>query len=92
MNDAQILTYLLSHAPLDRFYLIAPPGASSTLMMYFDPKGEPWNIMEDDDETVECAVNFLKRAGAPVFDDYAAATKHEQDIASRSAQAPVSCS
>jgi|JI8StandDraft_2_1071088.scaffolds.fasta_scaffold49433_2 hypothetical protein len=90
MNDAQVLTYLLSHAPLDRFYLIEPPGASAALMMYFDSTGKPWSIMEDDDAAVGRAVDFLKRAGAPVFDDYAAATKHEKDMASRIAQAPVS--
>lgn len=86
MNDAEVLTYLLSHAPLDRFYLIAPPGASAALMMYIDSAGRPWSIMEDDDKAVERAVDLLKRSGVPVFDDYAAATRHEQDMASRAAR------
>jgi hypothetical protein len=85
MNDAEVLAYLLSHAPLDRFYLFAPPGASAALMMYFDSSGKPWSIMEDDDETVERAVEFLKRSGVPVFDDYLAVARHERDTANRAA-------
>ncbi|QPF74662.1 hypothetical protein G8A07_18215 [Roseateles sp. DAIF2] len=54
------------------------------LMKYLDSKGRSWNIMEDDDETVACAVGFLKRSGVQVFDDYAALLKYEQEAAERS--------
>jgi hypothetical protein len=87
MNDDEVVSYLLSHAPLERFYLIEPPGADAALLMYLDSDGRPWCIMEDDDETVERAADFLKRAGVAVFIDYDAATKYEQEVASRSTKA-----
>ena len=83
MNSSEVLTYLLSHAPLERFYLFAQAGDGSALMMYFDSRGRPWSIMEDDDETVSLAVDFLKRSGAPVFDDYPALRQYEQEAAKR---------
>lgn len=86
MNDSEVLAYLESHAPLHSFYLFAPRGSNEVLMKYQDSNGRTWIIMEDDDEAVERAVDFLKRSGVPVFDDYAAATRHEQEMASRSAR------
>lgn len=67
MNDSDVLKYLLSHTPLDRFYLFTPRGTDDTLMKYFDSTGVSWNLMEDDDETVALAVAFLKKSGAKSF-------------------------
>lgn len=78
MNDTEILAYLQSHAPLERFYLFVPRGGEDVLMKYFDSSGRSWNIMEDDDEAVARAVEFLKRAGVQVFDDYEALLKFEE--------------
>lgn len=78
MNDSDILKYLLSHAPLDRFYLFTPRGTTDTLMKYFDSTGKSWNIMEDDDGTVALATAFLKRSGVKIFEDYAALLEYER--------------
>jgi hypothetical protein len=40
--------------------------------------GASWNLLEDDDETVACAVAFLKRSGVKTFDDYAALLEYER--------------
>lgn len=78
MNDAEILAYLQSHAPLERFYLFMPRGGDDVLMKYFDASGRSWSIMEDDDETVARAAEFLKRAGVQAFYDYDALLKFEE--------------
>ena len=79
MKDAEVLEYLVSHAPLDRYYLYEPPGEAGTLLLrYLDSSGWPWNIMEDDDELVTRAAAFLKAAGVRVFEDYSALLQYEQ--------------
>lgn len=79
MTDTEILLYLESHAPLERFYLFMPGQGDGVLMKYFDSSGRSWNIMEDDDETVAQATEFLRRSGVQVFRDYSALLKFEQD-------------
>lgn len=79
MNDTEILAYLESHAPLERFYLFMPGRGDEVLMKYFDASGRSWNIMEDDDETVARVAEFLKRSGVQVFNDYSALLKFEQE-------------
>jgi hypothetical protein len=80
MSDTEVLEYLVSHAPLDRFYLFTPPGTDDTLMKYIDSTGKPWNIMEDDDELVARAVTFLKATGVKVFEDFSALLQYEQQF------------
>jgi hypothetical protein len=89
MNDVEVLAYVQSHAPLDLFYLFAPQGTNEVLMKYFDSSGRSWILMEDDDETVDRAVGFLKRSGVPVFDSYPAVQQYEQDTAKRLSSAGV---
>jgi hypothetical protein len=79
MGDSEVLAYLQSHAPLERFYLFMPRGDNEVLMKYLDSAGRSWNLMEDDDETIARAVDFLRRFGVRVFDDYAALLRYEQD-------------
>lgn len=79
MNDTEILAYLESHAPLERFYLFMLGQGDDVLMKYFDASGRSWNIMEDDDETVARVAGFLKRSGVQVFNDYSALLKFEQE-------------
>jgi hypothetical protein len=79
MNDAEVMVYLQSHAPLERFYLFVPKERSEVLMKYFDAAGKFWNIMEDDDETVAKASELLKRSGVRVFVDYPALLAYEEE-------------
>jgi hypothetical protein len=83
MNDPEILAYLQSHAPLERFYLFTPKGGDEVLMKYFDSAGRSWNLMEDDDEMVAQAVSFLKRSGVKVFEDFAALLRFEKEVANQ---------
>jgi hypothetical protein len=78
MNDAEVLEYLVSHAPLERFYIFEPRGTGNALMSYFDSAGRPWNIMEDNTELVARAVAYLKASGVKVFEDYSALLQYEQ--------------
>ncbi len=75
VNDAQIIKYLLQYAPIENFYVFAPPG--NALLKYFDANGRPWTIMEDDEKLVERAVVFLKASGVKVFEDHAALVQFE---------------
>lgn len=83
MSDDDVLVYLQSHAPLERFYLFRSPKGGGVLMKYFDALGRPWSIMEDDDAFAAQAVDFLRRSGVQIFDDYPALLKFEQEIASK---------
>lgn len=78
VSDFQAREYLLSHAPLDRFYLFVPRGSDETLVKFFDEDGQTWNLMEDDDDAVARAVAFLKHAGVKTFDDYADLLEYER--------------
>ncbi len=79
MNEAQILAYLESHAPLTRFYLFAPAQGGQALIKYFDAAGKSWNIMEDDDQFVAQLTQFLERSDVRVFNDYATLLKFEEE-------------
>jgi hypothetical protein len=78
VNDSDVLKYLLSHAPVECFYLFTPSGSDDTLIKYFDSAGVSWNLMEDDDAAVDLAVAFLKKAGVKVFSDYSGMLEYEQ--------------
>lgn len=84
MSDTDVLAYLQSHASLERFYLFRPPGGDEVLMKYLDASGRPWSIMEDDEAFAAQAVDFLKRSGVRVFNDYPALLKFENEAANRS--------
>ena len=79
MSDSDILRYLLSHAPLSKFYLFTHPETEEILMKYFDSTGASWNLMEDDDLTVSSSVSFLKRSGVKDFKDYRALLDYERN-------------
>ncbi|WP_124823544.1 hypothetical protein [Burkholderia stagnalis] len=81
MTDSEILEYLLSHAPLERFYIFISPDNGGELMKYFDGSGKSWSIMEDDDEVAACAIEFLKRSSVKSFDDYSRLLQFEQEFA-----------
>jgi hypothetical protein len=83
MSDFDVLQYLLSYAPLERFYLFAPLGNDGVMIKYFDSSGGPWNLMEDDDDMAERTITFLKKSGVRLFHDHALLlayekTKHKQ--------------
>ena len=78
MTDAEVLEYLVSYAPVDRFYIFVPPGPGTPMMKYIDSAGRPWNIMEDDDALVDRAVVLLKAAGVRVFEDYSILLDYEK--------------
>lgn len=83
MKDVAISEYLIDHAPLERFYIFMPTGEEGVLMKYFDESGRSWNLMEDDDEMVQCSVAFLMRSGVKVFTDYASLFQFEEEFARR---------
>lgn len=83
MKYTEILAYLESHAPLERFYLFMPGQGDDVLVKYFDDSGRSWNIMEDNDEAVAQVAEFLKRSGVQVFKDYSSLLKFEQESEKR---------
>ncbi|HTH10756.1 MAG TPA: hypothetical protein VMA55_14410 [Acidovorax sp.] len=80
MSDVEVLEYLQSHAPLERFYLFKSPEGD-ILMKYFDRSGRSWNLMEDDDAFSSRAISFLRRSGVRVFDDFSALLRYEREAA-----------
>lgn len=78
MSDFDVQKYLLSHAPLGRFYLFIPPGTDDVLIKFFDATGMSWSLMEDDDCAVAHAVAFLKELGVKTFEDYADLLEYER--------------
>ncbi|UXY14523.1 hypothetical protein N8I74_14520 [Chitiniphilus purpureus] len=70
MSEFDVQEYLLSHAPLDQFYIFIPPGGAGPLVKFFDDMGMSWNLMEDDDGAVAQVVKFLKCRGVKTFEDY----------------------
>lgn len=81
MSDVEILDYIQSHAPVDRFYLFNSLGGE-VLVKYFDAAGQSWSIMEDDEVLVTKVVGFLRRSGVRVFNDFGALLKYEKETAS----------
>jgi hypothetical protein len=69
MNESETLQYLLSHAPLEQFYLFAPKGMDEPMLKFFDQNGRSWIVMEDDSKVVAAAVMFLRRHGVHEFDN-----------------------
>jgi hypothetical protein len=74
MNDAEVLEYLQSHAPLDSFYLCA----GDTLLRFKDEAGKAWILMEDNDKLAARAAELLKARGVKVFDDFFAMLEYEK--------------
>jgi hypothetical protein len=77
-TEAEVTEYLLSHAEIGAFYITCLDDSSPGLIKYFDPSGKSWSLMEDDDELVANAVEFLKTKGAPLFEDMNAALEFER--------------
>jgi len=73
MNDAEVLEYLQSYAPLDSFHLFA----GDILIRFKDEAGKAWILMEDDDELADRAAALLKARGVKVFDDFSALREYE---------------
>lgn len=80
MSDFDVNEYLLSYAPLARFYLFFPPGGDDVLIKFFDEAGRSWNIMEDDESVVANAVAFLSRLNARTFQDHAELLAYELEV------------
>jgi hypothetical protein len=68
-EDQEVIAYLESLADLENFYLHRFNQNNRCLIQYFDQQGQPWALMEDDDAFVARCVEFLKKYGAPEFDD-----------------------
>lgn len=68
-NEEELRKYLLAHAEIKSFYVTCLHGSSAGLINYFDSNGKNWCLMEDDDNLVSDAVEFLKTYGAPHFED-----------------------
>jgi len=77
MNDAEVREYLLSHAPLDRFYLYAPGGHDDGLIRFTDPAGRAFVLAEDDDDLARHAIAVLKALGVRVFEDFSELLQYE---------------
>jgi hypothetical protein len=75
--EEDLRRYLLSHAEIGAFYIICSDNISPGLIKYFDSTGKAWSLMEDDDELVAKAVEFLRKNGAPLFENVSAAQEFE---------------
>jgi hypothetical protein len=73
LDDGEVRQYLLSHAPIESFYITSE-------INFFDSTGKSWCLMEDDDDLVSDAVEFLKRSGAPCFKDIDTAREFEENM------------
>jgi hypothetical protein len=76
-REEELQEYLLSHAEIRAFYITCLDNSSSGLISYFDSKGKAWRLMEDNDDLVADAVEFLKNHGAPLFEDINAVQEFE---------------
>ncbi len=68
-TEQEIQSYLLSHAEINSFYVTYFKSSNSGLIHYFDSEGKSWCLMEDDDELVSDAMEFLKNKGIPFLND-----------------------
>lgn len=65
----ELREYLLSHADIQSFYITRFGDTGCGLINYFDSHGKNWCLMEDDDQLVADAMEFLRNHGAPLFMD-----------------------
>lgn len=80
MSDFDVQEYLLSYAPISRFYLFFPPGSDDVMIKFFDDMGGAWSLMEDDDGVAASAVVFLKSLNAKAFEDHAELLAYEREV------------
>lgn len=78
-TEEALLEYLRSHAELGSFYIAALGDSGSGLIYFFDSEGKNWCLMEDNDQLVAQAVEFLKKHGAPHFNEISAAQEFENN-------------
>lgn len=78
-SEEELQEYLLSHAEIGAFYITSLDNSSCGLINYFDSNGKTWCLMEDNDELVADAVEFLKNHGARLFENISAAQEFEKN-------------
>lgn len=78
-KEDELQAYLLSHAAIGAFYITCLDSSNDGLISYFDSNGKTWCLMEDDDELVADAVEFLKNHGTPLFDNIGAVQEFESN-------------
>lgn len=62
-------SFLLTHAPLSRFFIFRADGVVPGVIHYIDTNGFAWTIMDDDDARFLASHQALDEFGAPVFKD-----------------------
>jgi hypothetical protein len=72
-SEEDLRAYLLNHAEIRAFYV------STGLIHFIDTNGQAWCLMEDDDDLVSDALQFLKIQGAPFLDEIGAAQEFERN-------------
>jgi hypothetical protein len=72
LDDEEMRAYLLSYAPIESFYITG-------VINFFDSSGKVWCLMEADDDVASDAVEFLKKNGAPCFEDIETAVEFEKE-------------
>lgn len=78
-REEDLRKYLLSYAEIESFYITYLKNSSSALINYFDSKGKNWCLMEDDDELVSDAVEFLRNIGVPFFENIRVVQEFERN-------------
>jgi hypothetical protein len=68
-DESVVIDYLKSHAELNAFYVFNVDSSRPGLIHYFDSEGEPWCLMEDNDDLVSACLSYLSDQGAPVFNN-----------------------
>lgn len=77
-SEDQIVDYLSGHSALDAFYVFCSKSEGVGLIKFVDACGSSWSLMEDDDELVAGAMDFLRRRKAPFFHDIASLLEYEK--------------
>lgn len=68
-DEKQVVDYLAAIADIRDFYLHCFNETGRCLVQYFDKQGQPWALMEDDDQLIAQCVRFLRNEGVPEFYD-----------------------
>lgn len=80
-TDIELRDYLAAFAPLEAYYLTCLNGVGSESVCYTDARGKSNLLLEERNDVHSAAIDFLRRAGVPIFDDvvrlkaYEASTK-----------------
>jgi hypothetical protein len=77
-TEEELWEYLSSHADIQSFYVTCLGDSGDGLINFFDSRGKNWCLMEDDDQLVADAMEFLRSHGAPFFRDMNALQDFEQ--------------